>query len=1149
MLRNAPGIMNKVTTPLTGRRVRLIAKGVDPEPPERALAPLIAGDAVGWNNRGVQRAGLGQPQEALDCYDRALAIAPEFAEAWLNRGLALATMSRHELAVASLDRVIALRPHLAEAFYNRGISLGCLGKAEAAIESFERAGVIDPQFAAAFTNKGLALQGVGRLHDALSSLARAATLEPRSAQVWFNLGVVQAQARHLDAAVQSYDRAIAVMPSHALAWNNRGNALREQGRLDAALQSFDAALAQAPALAEAWNGRGVTLARQRRSADALHAYERALAFKPDFVEAQVNRAMELLLAGRLDEGWVAYEARLQRSRPGMTPAGFERPPWTGTEPVDGRTVLLGAEQGLGDTIQFARYASCVASRGARVVLRVPQALVRLMRGMAGVSEVIATADPLPAHDFHASLMSLPRVFGTRLDSIPTPQGYLSIDRVLAKAWRQRVDSSAGFEPRPVAPSARPFRVGLVWSGGHRPGQPETWSVNERRNVPLALMASVLMPEVEFYSLQKGDAAAAERVAFCAARPGAPAIIDLTAAIDDFADTAAFIEQLDLVISVDTSTAHLAGALGKPVWILNRFDACWRWLEGREDSPWYASARLYRQTAPGDWGSVLARVRSDLEAMVGARSDRRPAVSEPAPEPVPEPVPESMAAASGPVSDEARARAEDRFRLGLASHQKGSLDEAQSHYRAVLQTLPAHVDSLHLLGVALAQQGRKAEAVGWIDQAIARDPRHAAFHYNRGLALKALKRHAEAIASYDRALAIDPAYVEAWADRGVALVDSGAVEAGLASFERAIALRPAMAEVWCNRGLALAQLGRRDAALDSYDRAVALRPDYADAHWNKSLLLLLHGDGERGWPLYEWRWRRPPAGIPRPPFKEPLWLGQEPLAGKTLLLHGEQGLGDSLQFCRFAPLVAARGARVVLEVPAPLVDLMGGLAGVSQRVAAGDPLPVFDMHCPLMSLPLALGMRLDSLPGAGGYLRSDGRRVAAWARKLGPPVRPRIGIAWSGNPDYRSDAARSLAFAQLAQALPEGEFDYLVLQRDIRATDREALAARADVRLFAEGFSDTAALMELVDLVISTDTSIAHLAGALGKTLWLLLAQPPDWRWMLERTDTPWYASARLYRQHASGDWREVLARVRADLSAHRVRAPDDAAAGSRTEVA
>jgi hypothetical protein len=337
----------------------------------------------------------------------------------------------------------------------------------------------------------------------------------------------------------------------------------------------------------------------------------------------------------------------------------------------------------------------------------------------------------------------------------------------------------------------------------------------------------------------------------------------------------------------------------------------------------------------------------------------------------------------------------------------------------------------------------------------------------------------------------------------------------------------------NRALLMQDCFRWHEALSSYNQAISVDPGFADAQYNRSLALLFLGDFESGWRGYEWRWknaRRLSIGEPRN-FSQPLWLGEESIAGKRLLLYNEGGLGDTLQFCRYAALSAALGATVLLEVQAPLFDLLSSLEGVSQLIATGSALPPFDYQCPLMSLPLAFKTTLDTVPAAPKYLRSDRAKVERWHTLLGERKRPRIGLVWSGNPNNSIDHRRSIWLADWVAHLP-AEFQYFCLQRQVREADKTALESSPLIVSFDDNlldFVNTAALCECMDVVISVDTSLAHLSGALGKQTWVLLPFNPDWRWLLDRDDSPWHPTVKLYRQKTAGDWNEVFARVAADL--------------------
>lgn len=471
-------------------------------------------------------------------------------------------------------------------------------------------------------------------------------------------------------------------------------------------------------------------------------------------------------------------------------------------------------------------------------------------------------------------------------------------------------------------------------------------------------------------------------------------------------------------------------------------------------------------------------------------------------------------------------AEIHFNRGVILQALMRSQEALAAYEQAIALHPGYAEAWLNRGNALETLARPDEALSSYEHAVALRPGLAPAHFNRGNLLRRLGRREDALMEYTRALASHPGYVEAWNNRGNILRELNRPGEALSDYDRALALRADYAEAWLNRGIVLDALGRRAEALASFERVLALRSDHPEAHYCLALHRLLHGDFGRGWAGYEWRWKASDAAT-APAFPQPPWLGREDLAGKTILLHAEQGYGDTLQFCRYARLVADLGARVILQVQPPLRSLLTRLAGPVQVVAQGDPLPPFDVHCPLMSLPLAFGTELASIPAEIPYLSADPTETAAWRARLGETDTPRVGLAWSGRPAHRNDMNRSIPLAELAPLFQAGA-EFISLQKDVREEDRESLASTPAIRDFGgqlRDYADTAALIACLDLVITVDTSVAHLAGALGKPVWILLPSDPDWRWLLGREDSPWYPSARLFRQTRLHEWGSAIPHI------------------------
>jgi len=464
-------------------------------------------------------------------------------------------------------------------------------------------------------------------------------------------------------------------------------------------------------------------------------------------------------------------------------------------------------------------------------------------------------------------------------------------------------------------------------------------------------------------------------------------------------------------------------------------------------------------------------------------------------------------------------------LGHQALTQGRPQEALDWLGRSLRLSPAQFQPLSDYGSALGLLGHFPLALEALDRALALKPDDPLVHYNRGLVFERLNRPQEAISAYERALELNPGLSPAHNNRGNLLKGLNRLEEALVGYDHALALDGSNADAHNNRATVLVELGRLDEALQAFDRAIALNPRFAMAYKNKAQLLLLLGRFEEGWPLYEWRWKADLWGEFRN-FTQPLWLGGDPLKDRVLLIQAEQGFGDILQFSRYLPLLKGLAAQVVLEAPKPLVSILKTLAGGATVVERGKTLPAFDRYCPLLSLPLAFKTTLATIPAEGPYLFTDPAKKVAWQKRLGPKQKPRIGLAWSGKEQYIHDSKRSLAL-EFLKPLLELPLEFHSLQKEYRSKDEGLLAGLPirDHRMELEDFSDTAALVEEMDLVICADTSVAHLAGALGKPFWVLLPSIPNCRWLLGRSDSPWYPTARLFRQPAPGDWESVVREV------------------------
>ena len=463
------------------------------------------------------------------------------------------------------------------------------------------------------------------------------------------------------------------------------------------------------------------------------------------------------------------------------------------------------------------------------------------------------------------------------------------------------------------------------------------------------------------------------------------------------------------------------------------------------------------------------------------------------------------------------------------------DDALLTFQHVLTLNPEHWDAAYRCGFVLHEMGRSGDALPYFDLGAKLKPDMAVMQEMRAFALHHANRFKEALDANEKAYALNPNNASTSNNIGAALQLLGRDEEALVWFDRALKLLPDYAVALLNKASSLQQFHRFGEAVAAYERVSQIDPQLAEPDWNLSLYQLLIGDFEAGWRGREARWRRTNPGV-YPKFSEPRWFGEEDTEGKTILVYADEGMGDTIQFARYVPMIAARGARVILVVEAPMLALLSTLSGVSQCLLQSSEMPTFDMHCPISSLPLVFDTRLDTIPSEPSYLpQLPAARVRAWQQRLddrcGPERKLRVGLVWSGNPSHKNDHNRSMSLHVLSRIL-DVDATFFSLQKDPKPADRETLRERTEIVDLTDELTDfveTAALVTCLDVVITIDSSVAHLAAALGCPTWILLPFTPDYRWLLDRDDSPWYPTAKLFRQTEIRDYGEVLDRVRTEL--------------------
>ena len=969
-------------------------------------------------NRGNLLKSQGKLTEAIAYFKNALTCQPDLIEAANNLAVTLHQIGDLTEAATYYQRSLEIDPNCAQTHNNLGVLLQSQGNTTEAISCFQKAIALNPLYVKALNNVGALLQQQGELSSAIACFQQALSATSNYVPGLVNLGVAMQAKCQLEEAKRLYQQSIELEPDNPNGHYYLGTLYLELHQFEEAIVHLERATILQPDRVEALNNLGSALEGVCDIKRAISYYNQALICDPNCGKAHFNLGIALLLTGDLTRGFAEYEWRWETDQAKKLQwVNFEQPVWDGSN-FQGKTILLRCEQGLGDAIQFVRYAQIVQQKGGKVVVSCYQELKRLFKALPGI-EVVVRVEELPDFHLQASLMSLPYILGTNLENIPANIPYLSPP----SGWNFSLDSNQN------------FKIGIVWAGSSEHLR------DFRRSTYLSYFIKLLdIPEVRFYSLQKELSAGDSLRDSCASRTllNQLPITDLSDHLNDFADTAAVISQLDLVISVDTAVAHLAGALGKPVWILLSFVPDWRWMLDREDSPWYPTARLFRQQKPGDWEEVFDRLKTALQHQM--------------------------------------------------SRYQAEPGNADSYAQPQLSLSPTQVE-FHIAN-ALQKQGKKEGA----------------------------------IARYEQVIAINPQHSEAHSYLGYLKQQNGLISEAISHYQQALEINPNQAQTNLYLGCALEEQGKIAEAIDYFDRAIQLSFNSPSSHLRLALALLLTGNLQRGFVEYEWRWQTQELE-PRY-FAQPLWDGGA-LQGKTILLHPEQGLGDTIHFIRYAALVKQKGGQVIVACYQSLKRLFEGVAGIDYVVARPKDLPDFQVQAPLMSLPKILGTTLENLPANIPYIAPPQDLKFS----IEPSNQLKVGIVWAGGSLHRKNKHRSCKLINFMQFLDVAKVDFYSLQKDLSPGDRTLLNQQQiqDLSEYLSDFADTAAIISQLDLVICVDTSVAHLAGALGKPVWILLSFVPDWRWMLEREDSPWYRTVRLFRQTKAGDWDDVCDRLKIAL--------------------
>ncbi|MEW6001772.1 MAG: tetratricopeptide repeat protein [Nitrospirota bacterium] len=549
-----------------------------------------------YNNLGILLRAKGRLEEAVTCFQKAIQINPNYANTYNNLGLSLQDKGDIDEAIANYKKAIHLNPDFADAYYNLAIALQDKKQIEEAISFYRKALQLNPNYPGALNNLGNIYLDKKQLNEAIDCYQEALKLKPDFVDAYNNLGIILQEKGQIDEAIINFQKALQINPVNpdiAKVHINLGTAFLKKDELEKAMICFQKALQKKPDFVDAYNKIGFVLQNKCRLEEAIQYFQKAIQIEPDHVDSHFGLSFPLLLSGNFEQGWKEYEWRRKTEDFISNPRDFLQPLWDGFD-ISGKTILLHAEQGLGDVIQFIRYVPLVVEKGAKIIIECQYQLISLFQNIEGVRQIIAQGEPLPSFDIHCPLLSLPLIFGTTVDNIPAEMPYIKVNAALLRKWEDKVEDDNS-----------KLKVGLAWAGSpaHKNDHKRSFPLDTFK--PLAQFDNIV-----FYSLQKGNGSEQAK-----SPPDRMKFIDHTDEIHDFSDTAALIMNLDLVISADTAVVHLAGALGKPVWTLLPFVPDWRWMLNREDSPWYPTMRLFRQPSPGDWIPVIDNVSAALAEMV------------------------------------------------------------------------------------------------------------------------------------------------------------------------------------------------------------------------------------------------------------------------------------------------------------------------------------------------------------------------------------------------------------------------------------------------------------------------------------------------------------------------------------------------------
>jgi len=1091
--------------------------------------------------RAVADQQAGRLAEAEQAYRQILEQSPRHPDAMHLLGVLKIQQQNFDEAVPWIERAIAAKGSAWSFHSNLAYAFQELGRLDEAIASYHRAIHLEPHSAALYSNLATACQQQGNHDQAAAWFAKAIEIDPKHADAHYNLGNLNREQGHVDKAMACYEQAIRLRPDYSEAHANLANLLLDQGQLDEAARSYRWAIEINPRNVEAQYNLGRALKALGQFDEALAAYRTTLKLRPDYAEAHNALGLLLLRLGQLEQGWEEYEWRWRKTD--ATPLReLPYPLWQG-QPLKDKSLLVYSEQGIGDEIMFGSCLPDIIQRAGKCVIECDRRLVSLFQrsfpeaivhGRQGWNEHgwLATCPPI---DFQVPTGNLPRYLRPSLASFPRRDRFLCVDETQRRRWAARLDELGDG-----------WKVGICWRG-HREDE-----IKQQRSTELRDWKPLLTtPGFQLISLQYGPC---EEEIDRISRETSRTIhrwedFDPSVEIDSLA---ALMSSLDLIITVGNTTAHLAGALGLNVWTLLSAQPSWRWMQHRLDSPWYRSMRIFRQQQPGEWAELFDRVAHELHDRVrhgGSHALKlRASVphQQPVERPAGDPQPLDDHEATTPEAEEVRltdsrlglenCTLEEAYQRAIDAHKKKDYSRAEGIYRELLRHRPGNFPTLHMMACLTRETGRPELAVQFARKAIAVEPNKALIHANLATAQIDLDELEEAEKNLANALRLDPDCAEAHINLGALYERQGILDRALKHCTRGIELAPQKSCAHYNMANVLFHLGRVDDCIASHRRVLEIEPSYIKARWNLGLAQLLDARFAEGWEGYQYREEAKQVDLDH--YPQPCWDGSS-LAGKTILVHAEQGVGDEIMFGSCLPDVIEKAGHLVLLCEPRLAPLFARsfpqatVHGVRRVIGHPwiPPQPI-DLQIPLGSLPRLLRHAWDDFPRRP-YLAPDADLTRIWRDRLeslGEGLK--IGISWRAGGRANEQRRRTTLLENWEPLFKVPGVKWINLQYGECENDLAAARERGGTVIHdwpdADPKSDLdsfAAQVAALDFVISVGNTTVHMAGAMGVPTWSVLPKVPGWRWLLSHDTFPWYPDVWLYRQRDFQDWRELFERM------------------------